>query len=72
MGQSCSIQVALAGPNGQRRRAIRCGPQLGSFDAVVAGEAYATTPSIFELLARLFAHSPSTSMADAMGEIVRS
>lgn len=47
-------------------RACRCSPRLGSFDAVVAGEVYATTPKVFELLADLFSQSLSTSLADAM------
>ena len=52
-----------------RRRAVRCGHRLGSYDAVVAGEVYATRPRLFETLARLFVQSLSTSLADAMGEL---
>ena len=33
---------------------MRCSARLGSFDAVVAGECYATTPRLFELLTELF------------------
>ena len=60
-------RIALA--EHDRSRAIRCGPQLGSFDALVAGEVYACTPNIFELLAGLFSTSLSTSLADAMAEL---
>lgn len=42
-------RVALSAQD--RSRAIRYGARLGSFDAIVAGEAYAATPRIFELLA---------------------
>ena len=31
----------------------RCGHRLGSFDAVVAGDVYASRPKIFEIMARL-------------------
>jgi hypothetical protein len=58
-------RVALASHD--RAAAIRCGMRLGAFDGVVAGEAIATTPRIFEILASLFAGSLSTSLADAMG-----
>ena len=60
-------RIALA--EHDRGRAIRCGPQLGSFDAIVAGEVYACTPNIFELLAGLFSQSLSTSLADAVAEL---
>lgn len=52
-----------------RRRAIRCGVKLGAFDAIVAGEVYATSPQIFATLAELFSRSLSTSLNDAMSEI---
>ena len=51
--------------------AVRCGPRLGAFDGVVAGEVYATTARIFELLASLFAQSLATSLTDAMAELAR-
>ena len=61
------LRVALA--DGDRQRVIRCGPRLGSFDGVVAGEVYATTPRVFEQLAALFANSFSTNLADAMSAL---
>eukprot|EP00966_Prymnesium_polylepis_P254634 5883723-Prymnesium_polylepis.1 len=60
-------RVALA--QHDRRHAIRCGPRLGAFDAVIAGEAFATTPKVFEMLAALFAHSLSASLTDVMAQI---
>lgn len=52
-----------------RTIALRCGARLKTFDAVVAGEAYACTPKIFEVLASLFTQSLSTSLVDAMAEL---
>ena len=60
-------RVALA--THDRQCAVRCSPRLGSFDAVVAGEVYATTPQLFEVLTELFRERASTSLADAMSEL---
>ena len=57
-------RVALA--THDRQCAVRCSARLGAFDAVVAGEVYATTPQLFELLSDLFMERASTSLADAM------
>ncbi len=60
-------RVALA--THDPRCAVRCSPRLGAFDAVVAGEVYATTPVLFQLLSDMFMASLSTSLADAMSEL---
>ena len=58
-------------PRAAQRRLLsgsprRCGHRLGSYDAVVAGEVYATKPVIFGVLARLFAQSIASTIAGAM------
>ena len=48
----------------------RCGHRLGSFDAVVAGDVYASRPKIFEIMARLAQESMySTTPAGHAGAI---
>ena len=49
-----------------RELAIRCGSHLGSFDAVIAGEAFAAFPTIFELVASMLQQSMAASLADVM------
>ena len=50
-GRCQALCKVLRDPNG---RAVRCSHQLRHYDAVVAGECYATTPRLFELLTELF------------------
>ena len=57
--------------NPETGRAVRCGHRLGSYDAVVAGDVYATKPRIFAVLARLFASSIDCTIADSMQELAQ-
>ena len=53
-GRCQALCKVLRDPNG---RAVRCSHQLRHYDAVVAGDVYATRPKIFEVLGRLFQES---------------
>ena len=64
-GRCQALCKVLRDPNG---RAVRCSHQLRHYDAVVAGDVYATRPKIFEVLGRLFQESIYTTIADAMGD----
>ena len=66
-GKYALAKVALA--ERDRRRVVRCSHSLRSYDAVVAGEVYATRPLLFEILARKFSASFATSLSDAVEEL---
>ena len=63
----CHALAKVSLDSRDRRRVARCGHRLRSYDAVVAGEVYATRPRLFELLARQ--SSLSISLGDAVAEL---
>jgi serine/threonine protein kinase len=67
----CHALAKVALDAHDRRRAVRCGHKLRSYDAVVAGEVYVSRPRLFELIAACFVQSLSTSLADVMGELAQ-
>ena len=47
----------------------RCGHRLGSFDAVVAGDVYASRPKIFDVMGRLATQNMYSTTSEAMQEL---
>ena len=66
-GQGCNALVKVQrDANGF---ATSCGHRLASYDAVIAGDMYASTPKIFAILAKLFKESMYCHTSDAMMEL---
>ena len=47
----------------------RCGHRLGSYDAVVAGDVYASRPKIFDVMGRLATQNMYSTTSEAMQEL---
>ena len=65
-GRCQALAKVLRGEDGH---AVRIGHRLHSYDAVIAGDVYATLPSLFALLTEMLSETLFCTIADAMQEL---